>query len=266
MVVVKRLLFRVLLLLSLLVIVAEVWGATTRRKKSTTTTPKKRIRKSTTRTTVKSTTTSPKTESPIYQFCRNYNRIKKKVHDTAQSEDFIIGTRDFITEIFDDRDRQHGSFYQRGRKQLKFHFESFYKVEYDRAVEACLYRKLHLLALDTADEIDDFYFYWRGEIVGYEDREFLWTSAAPCSKSDPLNKATNSCSSVTWCPNNVETRLNYTLNLSNFTRPYCIIFRTTGKKFEPMDCSFKSIFSCESACSRPILPPKNECQKDVNGN
>ncbi|XP_065336579.1 uncharacterized protein LOC135937357 [Cloeon dipterum] len=248
MVVAKRLFIQVLLLLSLLVIVAEVWGATTRRRKSTTKTLKKRIRKSTTITTVKPTTTSPKTESPN-PFCRNYNRMKKKVLDTALSDDFIVGKRDSITELLDVRDRPFGTYNKKG---FRLYFDSFDKVEYERAVEGCLYRKLQLLALDTPDEINDSYF--GNQSLEYDtihindteaDMEFLWTSAVPCSKSDPLNKATNSCSSVTWCSNNVETQLNYSLNLGQLTRPYCMIYRRSTKQLAPMDCSFKALFLCE---------------------
>ncbi|XP_065334734.1 uncharacterized protein LOC135935999 [Cloeon dipterum] len=97
---------------------------------------------------------------------------------------------------------------------------------------------------------------------GYGVGDFLWTSAAPCSKSDPLNNATNSCSSVTWCPNNVETRLNYTLNLGNFPLPYCLIYRRSTQTLVPMDCSFEAHFTCESPCWRPIFPSQNECLKE----
>ncbi|CAB3377171.1 Hypothetical predicted protein [Cloeon dipterum] len=265
MVVAKRLFIQVLFLLSLLVIVAEVWGATTRRRKTTTKTLKKRIRKSTTTTTAKPTTTGPKTESPN-RYCRNYNRIKKNVLDTALHEDFIIGKRASTTELLDVRDRPFGTYNKKG---FRLYFDSFDKVEYVRAVEACLYRKLQLLALDTPEEINDSYFGNRSleyDLVHIYDKEpdmeFLWTSAVPCSKSDPLNKATNSCSSVTWCSNNVETRLNYSLNLDQLSRPYCMIYRRSTKQLAPMNCSFKALFLCESACSKPKCPSQNECRKD----
>ncbi|CAB3383667.1 Hypothetical predicted protein [Cloeon dipterum] len=260
MVLVNRLLIQVLFLLSLLVDVEEVWGAKIRRKKWTSKPLKNKVKILTTiATVIKQTTKTPKNEGP-FQFCNNYNRIKKSVQDTAISEDFIVGKRDGITELFDVRDPQFGGYTKQGTIGLRYTFDGAETVEYDRAVEACLFRKLHLLALDTPDEIANLYF-----ILGttlYEEVEFLWTSAAPCSKSDPLNKATKSCSSLTWCPNNAETRLNYKLNLRNFTPPYCIIYRNKIKRFEPMDCAFKAHFSCESECTRPILPSQNECQKD----
>ncbi|CAB3388708.1 Hypothetical predicted protein [Cloeon dipterum] len=91
---------------------------------------------------------------------------------------------------------------------------------------------MELFALDTTKELNDPYFgsnFRFLDIVHVNDTnadmEFLWTSAAPCSKSDPLNKATNSCSSVTWCSNNVQTVLNYTLSLGTLPRPYCMIYR-----------------------------------------
>ncbi|XP_065334759.1 uncharacterized protein LOC135936017 [Cloeon dipterum] len=249
----KRLFIQVLFLLSILVIVAEVWGVTSRRQESINKTLKKRTRNSETITTVKETSPSSKTESP-YEFCRNYNRIKKNVQDSALSEDFIVGKRSALTELLDVRDRPYGKYKKKG---FSFTFDSIDQVEYGRAVEACLYRKLQLLAID---KIDDSYFYTRP--LEYETIDFLWTSAAPCSESDPLNKATNSCSSVTWCPNNGETRLNYTLNLGKFTRPYCMIYRNSTKQLELLDCSIKAYFSCESACSRAVIPLQNECKKD----
>ncbi|XP_065334454.1 uncharacterized protein LOC135935820 [Cloeon dipterum] len=162
-----------------------------------------------------------------------------------------------VTELLDVRDRKLGAFNKKDIKGLRFTFDSIEKVEHSRAVEACFYRKLQLLAFDKPDKIDDSYFN-----IGNDKEKLLWTSAAPCSKSDPLNKTTSSCSSVTWCPNNVETRLNYTLNLGKFTRNDCIVYRWSTKQLEPKDCSYKAYFSCEPACWRPILPSQNECQKD----
>ncbi|CAB3383668.1 Hypothetical predicted protein [Cloeon dipterum] len=254
MVLTNRLFIQVLFLLSILVIVAEVWGATSRRQESINKPLKKRIRSSETRTTNKETSTSSKTESNEYEFCRNYNRIKKNVQDSALSEDFIVGKRSALTELLDVRDRPYGNYNKKG---FSFTFDSYDKVEYGRAVEACLYRKLQLLA---KDKIDDSYFYTRP--LEFEPREYLWTSAAPCSKSDPLNKTTNSCSSVTWCPNNVETRLDYTLNLGKFTPPYCLIYRNSTNQLELLDCSIKAFFTCESACSRAVISSQNNCQKD----
>ncbi|XP_065350264.1 uncharacterized protein LOC135946129 [Cloeon dipterum] len=156
------------------------------------------------------------------------------------------------------RDRPFGSYVIRG---YALYFYSFEDAEYARAVEECLYRKLELLAIDTPEDIDDWYF---GDIPPEEDQDenTWWTSAAPCSKSDPLNKTTNSCSSVTWCANNVETRLNYTLNFGQFTRPYCIIYRAKTQQLAPKECSFQSLFVCEPACARPKCPSQKECQKD----
>ncbi|CAB3387297.1 Hypothetical predicted protein [Cloeon dipterum] len=264
MVLAKRLLLQVLFLLSILVIVSEVWGATTRKKKSTTKTVKKRIRKSTTKSAIKSTTTSPKTETP-YKFCRNYNKIKKNFQDTALSEDFVEFRRDTKTELFDARDLPIGKFIKRG---FKVSFESVDKVNFGKAVEACLYRKLQLLAMDQFDDSnfdDNFHETLINYMLPYYEKEpieFLWTSAAPCSKSDPLDKATNSCSSVTWCSNNVESRLNYTLNLGKFSRPYCIIYRKSTQRLVPADCSLEASFMCESACSKPKCPLPNDCLKD----
>ncbi|CAB3380733.1 Hypothetical predicted protein [Cloeon dipterum] len=112
---------------------------------------------------------------------------------------------------------------------------------------------MELFALDTTKELNDPYFgsnFRFLDIVHVNDTnadmEFLWTSAAPCSKSDPLNKATNSCSSVTWCSNNVQTVLNYTLSLGTLPRPYCMIYRRSTQQLEPTDCSFEALFLCEA--------------------
>ncbi|XP_065337627.1 uncharacterized protein LOC135938053 [Cloeon dipterum] len=40
-----------------------------------------------------------------------------------------------------------------------------------------------------------------------------------------------------------------------------MIYRKSTQQLEPLDCSIKAYFTCESACSRPIFP-SNECKKD----
>ncbi|XP_065334629.1 uncharacterized protein LOC135935926 [Cloeon dipterum] len=94
------------------------------------------------------------------------------------------------------------------------------------------------------------------------DLNFVWTSAVPCSKSDPLNKTTNSCSSVTWCSSKIESRLDYTLNLGKFSPPYCLMYKWTTKQLVPTNCSFGSFFMCELSCSKPSCPSEKMCIKD----
>ncbi|CAB3385442.1 Hypothetical predicted protein [Cloeon dipterum] len=231
MVLVNRLFFQVLCVFSTLVTVAEVWGKTTRRQESTIKPLKKRIRKPTTRTTVKPTTSRPKTEGP-YEFCRNYNRIKKNVQDTALSEDFITGKRDSMTELLDVRDRPIGTFNQRG---IKITFDSVDKVEYSKAVEACLLRKLQLLALEI---IDDSYF------GGRQHRVFVDECGAVFEKrsAEQIHEFVLESHLVSkQCGNS--TRLHV-----EFEQIYSALLH--------------SFFTCESACSKPVCPFQNDCHKD----
>ncbi|CAB3387363.1 Hypothetical predicted protein [Cloeon dipterum] len=240
-----------------ILVATDVWSASTRRPRSPTT-PTKKMRRT-------ATTLKPKTDSPN-PFCRNYNRIKKHLMETAFEDDFIAGKRDSVTELLDPRDRPFGSFNKKG---FRLYFDSIEKVMFKKAVESCLYRKLELLAIDTVEEVNLPYFspnFREGDSLHFNDSdadmEFLWTSAAPCSQSDPLNKATNSCSSVTWCTNNLESKLNYTLNLGRISPPYCLVFKRSSQQLVPVECSFKALFLCELACSRPTCPSAGECKKD----
>ncbi|CAB3382162.1 Hypothetical predicted protein [Cloeon dipterum] len=161
----------------------------------------------------------------------------------------ILVATDSVTELLDPRDRPFGSFNKKG---FRLYFDSIEKVMFKKAVESCLYRKLELLAIDTVEEVNLPYFspnFREGDSLHFNDSdadmEYLWTSAVPCSQSDPLNKATNSCSSVTWCTNNLESKLNYTLNLGRISPPYCLVFKRSSQQLVPVECSFKALFLCE---------------------
>ncbi|CAB3388705.1 Hypothetical predicted protein [Cloeon dipterum] len=252
-----------LLVLLTIYFATDVWSATTRKRRPrTTTTVAKPIRRM---TTTKRRPTPPNTDSS-YPFCRNYNQIKRKLLEITYSDDFVVGKRTLLAELLDPKPIPQGSFSKRGNRVF---FESIEKVDYKTAVESCQYRKLQLLALDTPGEINNQFFTSNWTVVDYmhhndsaADMEFLWTSAVPCSKSDPLNKTTNSCSSVTWCSSKVETRLDYTLNLGQFSPPYCLIYKRSTKQLVPTNCSFGSFFMCELPCSKPICPPEKMCIKD----
>ncbi|XP_065336514.1 uncharacterized protein LOC135937298 isoform X2 [Cloeon dipterum] len=195
-------------------------------------------------------------------YCRNYNLVKKNLLDSATAADFIIGKRDSEVELLDNRDRAVGTFVKKGYKIL---FSSLEKAKYDKAVKTCVYRNMQLLALERPEEINEIYLssiYKSNADESHEDLEFLWTSAAPCSKSDPLDAKTKSCSSVTWCSNDVATRLDYTLYLGRFSPPYCMIYRRSSRQLEPTNCTLEASFFCETPCSKPKCPLPDECIKD----
>ncbi|CAB3360403.1 Hypothetical predicted protein [Cloeon dipterum] len=248
----------ILFVLLAVLIVSDVLSARTRKLRSTTKAATKRQRK----TTTKKVTTSVTTQSPNH-FCRFFNIIQKNFLDLMLPDDFISGKRDVLTEFIDHRGLPFGSYVNR---ELRIYFESFDTVGFQTAVTTCLYRKLQLLSIDTPKEKNR---YSNGldemtKVLHFDktDLDFIWTSAVPCSKSDPLDRATNSCSSVTWCSNNVETRLNYTINLAQASPPYCMAYQFSKQQLVLVNCSFETIFLCEPSCSEPKCPPKSLCKRD----